>query len=55
MWPGWGSGQFSQEAIWAKTMTPQIAAGKTVVSLLGTWGTAIKNQAQIDGYTVSSK
>jgi ABC-type glycerol-3-phosphate transport system substrate-binding protein len=55
VWSGWGSGQFSQEGIWAKTMTPQIAAGKKVASLLGTWATAIKNQAQVDGYTVSSK
>lgn len=52
IWDGWGSGLFSQEAIWAKTMTPAIADGKSVVDLLPTWETAIKNQAKVDGYTV---
>jgi ABC-type glycerol-3-phosphate transport system substrate-binding protein len=52
IWTGWGSGEFSQEAIWAKTMTPAIASGKTVTSMLSTWETAIKNQAQVNGYTV---
>ncbi|MFI1993462.1 ABC transporter substrate-binding protein [Actinoplanes sp. NPDC020271] len=52
IWDGWGSGIFSQEAIWAKTMTPAIANGKSLVSLLPEWQTAIKNQAQVAGYTV---
>jgi ABC-type glycerol-3-phosphate transport system substrate-binding protein len=52
IWDGWGSGIFSQEAIWAKTMTPAIAAGKSLVDQLPAWQTAIKNQAQVDGYTV---
>ncbi|WP_030441224.1 ABC transporter substrate-binding protein [Actinoplanes subtropicus] len=52
IWSGWGSGIFSQEAIWAKTVTPGIAGGKSLVDLLPDWETAIKNQAQVDGYTV---
>ena len=28
VWPGWGSGQFSQEAIWAATVTPGMTAGQ---------------------------
>ncbi|BCY09177.1 ABC transporter substrate-binding protein [Actinoplanes sp. L3-i22] len=52
IWDGWGSGIFSQEAIWAKTMTPGIASGKSLVDLLPAWQAAIKNQAQVDGYTV---
>jgi ABC-type glycerol-3-phosphate transport system substrate-binding protein len=52
IWDGWGSGIFSQEAVWAKTVTPAIADGKSLVALLPEWGTAIKNQAQVDGYTV---
>jgi multiple sugar transport system substrate-binding protein len=48
IWTGWGSGIFSQEAIWAKTVTPAIAGGKSLVGLLPQWGTAIKNQAQVD-------
>ncbi|MFI5894479.1 ABC transporter substrate-binding protein [Actinoplanes sp. NPDC051513] len=52
IWDGWGSGIFSQEAIWAKTMTPAIADGKSLVAMLPEWETAIKNQAQVNGYTV---
>ena len=52
IWDGWGSGIFSQEAIWAKTMTPAIAGGKSLVDQLPAWQTAIQNQAQVDGYTV---
>ena len=52
IWDGWGSGIFSQEAIWAKTMTPGIAGGKNLVDLLPQWQTAIQNQAKVDGYTV---
>jgi ABC-type glycerol-3-phosphate transport system substrate-binding protein len=52
IWSGWGSGVFSQEAIWAKTVTPAIAGGKSLVGLLPEWQTAIKNQAQVNGYTV---
>jgi multiple sugar transport system substrate-binding protein len=52
IWNGWGSGIFSQEAIWAKTVTPAIASGKSIVGLLPEWQTAIKNQAQVSGYTV---
>jgi multiple sugar transport system substrate-binding protein len=53
IWTGWGSGIFSQEAIWAKTVTPAIVNGKSLVGLLPEWGTAIKNQAQVDGYAVT--
>jgi ABC-type glycerol-3-phosphate transport system substrate-binding protein len=52
IWDGWGSGIFSQEAIWAKTMTPAIAGHKSLTDTLPAWQTAIKNQAQVDGYTV---
>lgn len=55
VWPGWGAGQFSQEAIWSKTIIPGVSAGKKVVDMLPDWGTAISNQAQTLGYTVSSK
>jgi ABC-type glycerol-3-phosphate transport system substrate-binding protein len=55
VWPGWGAGQFSQEAIWSKTIIPGVAAGQKVADLLPAWGTAISNQAQTLGYTVSTK
>jgi multiple sugar transport system substrate-binding protein len=52
IWNGWGSGVFSQEAIWGKTMTTGVAGGKTLVQLLPDWQKAIADQAQVDGYTV---
>lgn len=52
IWSGWGSGEFSQEAIWAKTMTPVITSGQSVAANLPKWQTAIKNQAQAAGYTI---
>ncbi|MFP3464083.1 ABC transporter substrate-binding protein [Leifsonia sp. SIMBA_070] len=52
VWDGWGYGIFSQEAVWAKTITPAVASGKSIVSLLPTWQEAITNQAKVDGYTV---
>ncbi|WP_053850614.1 ABC transporter substrate-binding protein [Streptomyces sp. NRRL B-24085] len=52
VWGGWGYPTFSQEAIWAKTITPGITGGKSIVDLLPTWQTAIKNQAKVNGYVV---
>lgn len=52
VWAGWGYPTFSQEAIWAKTMTPGVTGGKSIVDLLPTWQTAIENQAKVNGYVV---
>ena len=52
MWPGWGYGKFSQEAIWAATVDPGMTAGKTIVSMLPAWQTAITNYATAAGYQV---
>jgi multiple sugar transport system substrate-binding protein len=53
VWDGWGYGLFSQEAVWAKTMTPAITGGKSIVDLLPTWQQAIENQAKVNGYKVN--
>ncbi|WP_410618638.1 ABC transporter substrate-binding protein [Amycolatopsis sp. cmx-8-4] len=53
VWPGWGYGQFSQEAIWAATVTTGQTAGKTIVSLLPDWQKAITDYAKSNGYEVS--
>ncbi|RZU16243.1 carbohydrate ABC transporter substrate-binding protein (CUT1 family) [Kribbella rubisoli] len=53
VWDGWGYGIFSQEAIWAKTMTTAVTGGKSIVELLPTWQQAIENQAKVDGYSVN--
>ncbi|MFJ8941142.1 ABC transporter substrate-binding protein [Streptomyces sp. NPDC102365] len=52
VWGGWGYPTFSQEAIWAKTITPGITGGKSIADLLPTWQTAIGNQAKVNGYVV---
>jgi ABC-type glycerol-3-phosphate transport system substrate-binding protein len=53
VWTGWSATKFSQEAIWAATVTPGITAGKTIVSMLPAWQTAITNYATAAGYQVS--
>ena len=53
VWPGWGYGQFSQEAIWAATITPGLNAGKTIVSMLPDWQKAVVNYAKSNGYQVN--
>ena len=53
VWSDWGSGQFSQEAVWAATVKPGLTSGKSIVSMLPAWQTAITNYAQADGYKVS--
>jgi ABC-type glycerol-3-phosphate transport system substrate-binding protein len=53
VWSGWGYGQFSQEAIWAATVTPGLTAGKSITSLLPAWHDAIVNYARTDGYQVN--
>jgi len=53
VWQGWGYGKFSQEAIWASTVTPGITSGKAIVAMLPSWQTAITNYATAAGYQVS--
>ena len=53
VWPGWGSGQFSQEAIWAATVKPALTQGKSVVSMLPAWQDSIVKYAKSNGYKVS--
>ena len=53
VWSDWGSGQFSQEAIWAATVKPGLTQGKTIESLLPAWQDSITKYAQADGYKVS--
>jgi ABC-type glycerol-3-phosphate transport system substrate-binding protein len=52
VWSGWGYPAFAQEAIWAKTMSPVLTSGGSLAGKLDDWGTAIGNQAKVNGYTV---
>jgi ABC-type glycerol-3-phosphate transport system substrate-binding protein len=53
VWAGWGFPAFSQENIWAKTITPAVADGRNLVDLMPAWETAIKSQALLSGYTTN--
>ncbi|MFD8864384.1 ABC transporter substrate-binding protein [Streptomyces sp. NPDC059590] len=53
VWPGWGSGQFSQEAIWAATVKPALTQGKTVESMLPAWQDSVVKYAKANGYKVA--
>lgn len=53
VWPEWGSGQFSQEAIWAATVKPGLTQGKSIVSMLPAWQDSIVKYAKSNGYKVS--
>jgi multiple sugar transport system substrate-binding protein len=53
VWSGWGSPEFSQESVWAKTVIAGMNQGKTVVSLLPEWQKGIEDQAQVFGYSVT--
>ncbi|BEP14055.1 extracellular solute-binding protein [Acidothermaceae bacterium B102] len=52
VWSGWGSPSYSQEAIWAKTMTPILTSGGSIANNLGKWQQAITDQAKVNGYSV---
>jgi ABC-type glycerol-3-phosphate transport system substrate-binding protein len=54
IWQNWGYPKYSQEAIWAATVTPGITSGKSIVSMLPAWQTAITNYATAAGYQVSN-
>jgi ABC-type glycerol-3-phosphate transport system substrate-binding protein len=53
VWAGWNYGKWSNEAVWAATIDPGLTSGKTIVSMLPAWQTAITNYATAAGYHVS--
>jgi multiple sugar transport system substrate-binding protein len=53
VWTGWVPPEFSQESVWASTVSAGMAQGKSIESLLPAWQSAITNQAKVLGYTVS--
>ncbi len=55
VWPGWGYGQFSQEAIWAAAVLPGMNAGKSISSLLPAWSSEVADYARADGYQVTER
>ena len=52
VWGGWGFPSFSPETAYASIVVPGLAAGKTIAELVPDWETEVKNEAQVQGYTV---
>lgn len=52
VWQGWGYPSFSAETAYANIVIPAITAGGSVSSVVDQWQTEIKNEAQVQGYTV---
>lgn len=52
VWNGWGYPNFSPETAYSKVVVPGLAAGKTLAELVPDWQTEMKNEAQVQGYTV---
>ena len=52
VWDGWGFPDFSPETAYAKVIVPGLAAGKTIADLSDAWQSEMKNEAQVQGYTV---
>lgn len=52
VWQGWGYPSFSAETAYANIVIPAITAGEPVSSVVDEWQEEIRNQAQVQGYTV---
>jgi multiple sugar transport system substrate-binding protein len=52
VWSGWSPLRVDTDNVWSASVTPGLTTGSTLASLLSTYGTAISNAAQVDGYTV---
>jgi len=52
VWDGWGFPNFSPETAYAKVVVPGLAAGESFADLSDAWQTEMKNEAQVQGYTV---
>ncbi|RFA15717.1 sugar ABC transporter substrate-binding protein [Subtercola boreus] len=52
VWDGWGFPSFSPETAYSSIVIPGLAAGKSVADLVPAWEAEIKNEAQVQGYTV---
>lgn len=53
VWSGWGYPSFSAETAYSKIVLPAIAAGHTIKSVAPQWQQEMKNEAQVQGYTVA--
>ena len=54
VWPGWSQTPWDVFGLWAQNVTPNLIAGDAVSSQLSVMASAILNNAQSDGYQVTS-
>lgn len=52
VWQGWGYPSFSPETAYASVVVPALASGASLADTVEAWQTEIKNEAQVQGYTV---
>ncbi len=52
IWPGYSDLLFDVEDVWSATVVPALVSGKSMSSLLGTWQSALTDQAKVFGYSV---
>lgn len=52
VWTGWGYPSFSAETAYANIVIPAITAGDSVSAVVPEWQEELKNEAQVQGYTV---
>ena len=52
VWKGWGYPSFSPETAYASVVVPALASGASLADTVDAWQTEIKNEAQVQGYTV---
>lgn len=54
IWPGWSPVRYSTDAAFSANITPALTSGSSLAKELPAYATALKNNAQVDGYTVKS-
>jgi hypothetical protein len=54
VWPGWSQTPWDVFGLWAQNVTPNLVSGNSVSSQLSVMASAILNNAQSDGYQVTS-
>jgi len=54
VWPGWSQTPWDVFGLWAQNVTPNLIAGSSVSSQLSVMASAILNNAQSDGFQVTS-
>lgn len=52
VWSGWSFPSFSPETAYASVVVPALASGKSLADVVPEWEAEIKNEAQVQGYTV---